>query len=269
MMMARTACSAYLWLARSIPKDFRLISSFLIALNFLGIFRGRYEIMPHAPHKQSCQDQYRPPTWWVLSPLQQVVRCQVSHSRASSRGARASPVVIISFQCIVRREKKTITTKLSNIRSHHIAGNLVPQLSHAALTLLKLVTIHLFIITNLIKIYFSIWTFAFLLPWVFSFSDKCLFYKIIIMTQMLMVVMMARIVIMMRKCIFLIEKLTLFSRESSSRLASLAPTLCLRPPCRTFKKIFAILAKTVKIGQMMLIEDNRIVHGQGPCWASP
>ena len=82
---------------------------------------------------------------------------------------------------------------------------------------------------------------------------------------MLMVVMMARIVIMMRKCIFLIERLTLFSRESSSRLASLAPTLCLRPPCRTFKKIFAILAKTVKIGQMMLIEDKGIGHSQGPC----
>ena len=79
---------------------------------------------------------------------------------------------------------------------------------------------------------------------------------------MLMVVMMARIVMPMRKCIFLIEKLTLFSRESSSRFASLAPTLCLRPPCRTFKKIFAIL---VKIGQMLLKEDRGIVHGQGPC----
>ena len=152
MTMAKTACSAYLWLARSIPKDFRLISSFLIVLNFLG-----YEIMPYTPHKYFCHDhQYRPPTWWVLSPLQPVARCRVSHSRASSRGARASPVVIISFQCIVGRGKKINTTKLSNIRSHHIAGNLVPQLSHAALTLFKLVTIHLFIITNLINMYFSI-----------------------------------------------------------------------------------------------------------------
>ena len=79
---------------------------------------------------------------------------------------------------------------------------------------------------------------------------------------MLMVVTMAIIVMMIRKCIFLIERLTLFSRESSSRFASLAPTLCLRPPCRTFKKIFAIL---VKIGQMVLIEDKGIGHSQGPC----